>query len=139
VQPLALAITHNANFVARGYPGELKHLITILGEALEWPGYALVDVLQPCVTWNGERSYDYYRERVYKLEEDPKYDPSNRVLAWERAQEWGDRIPIGVFYRGEPVAGYELLEPALKAGPLNKQSLQKLNAAQINSLMAEVS
>ncbi len=139
VQPLALAITHNANFVARGYPGELKHLISILGDALEWPGYALVDVLQPCVTFNRERAYDYYRERVYKLDEDPDYDPSNRTMAWERALEWGDRIPIGVFYRGEPVAGYELLEPTLKAGPLNKQLLQTLNAAQQGALLAEVS
>jgi 2-oxoglutarate ferredoxin oxidoreductase subunit beta len=139
VQPLALAITHNANFVARGYPGELKHLISIIGEALQWPGYALVDILQPCVTFNGERSYNYYRERVYKLEEDPEYDPSNRTMAWERAQEWGDRIPIGVFYRGEPLAGFELLEAALKAGPLNMQPLQKLDRDQREVLLAEVS
>lgn len=139
VQPLALAITHNAKFVARGYPGELKHLISLLGEALAWPGYALVDILQPCVTFNGERSYNYYRDRVYKLEEDPSYDPSNRTMAWERAQEWGDRIPIGVFYRGEAESGYELLEPALSAGPLNKQALQTLSTAQRDTLLAELS
>jgi 2-oxoglutarate ferredoxin oxidoreductase subunit beta len=139
VQPLALAITHNAQFVARGYPGELKHLISILVEAITWPGYALVDVLQPCVTFNRERAYNFYRERVYKLEEDADYDPSNRTMAWERAQEWGERIPIGVFYRGEPLTGYELLEPALKTGPLSKQSLHTLTSAQRKSLLADIS
>jgi 2-oxoglutarate ferredoxin oxidoreductase subunit beta len=140
VQPLALAITHGANFVARGYPGDIKHLIWLIGEALEWPGYALVDILQPCVTFNRERAYDYYKERVYKLQDDPDYDPANHTLAWERAQEWGDRIPIGIFYRGEPVPGYEGLDPVLKiGGPLTKRPLTKLTGAQIDTLMAEVS
>ncbi|MDF1515836.1 MAG: 2-oxoacid:ferredoxin oxidoreductase subunit beta [Anaerolineae bacterium] len=139
VQPLALAITHNAQFVARGYPGELKHLINLIAEALTWPGYALVDILQPCVTFNGERSYNYYRERAYKLEEDESYDASNRTMAWERAQEWGERIPIGVFYRGKPTPGYELLEPALEAGVLNQQALTTLTEMQRNSLLVEIS
>ena len=140
VQPLALAITHGANFVARGYPGDIKHLIWLIGEALEWPGYALVDILQPCVTFNRERAYDYYKERVYKLQDDPDYDPANHTLTWERAQEWGDRIPIGIFYRGEPVPGYEGLDPVLKTGgPLTKRPLTKLTGAQIDTLMAEVS
>ncbi|MBN1262430.1 MAG: 2-oxoacid:ferredoxin oxidoreductase subunit beta [Anaerolineae bacterium] len=139
VQPLALAITHGANFVARGYPGQLNHLIDLIGQALQWPGYALVDILQPCVSFNRERAYDYYNERIYLLEEDETYDPTDRNLAWQRAQEWGDRIPIGVFYRGERVAGYELLEPALQKGPLVKQPLSRLNEAQIAGLFDELS
>ena len=139
VQPLALAITHHANFVARGYPGEIKHLTWLIGEALKWPGYALVDILQPCVSFNRERAYDFYKDRVYKLEEDAAYDSSNRAMAWERAQEWGDRIPIGIFYRGDPAPGYETLEPALSEGPLNKKPLSRLSEQQIKTLMAEVS
>jgi len=139
-QPLALAITHGANFVARGYPGDISHLVWLIGEALQWPGYALVDILQPCVSFNRERAYDYYRERVYKLEDDEAYDPANRTQAWERAQEWGDRIPTGIFYRGEAVPGYESLDPVLASGgPLTKRPLTKLTEAQIGALMAEVS
>jgi len=138
VQPLAMAVSAGATFVSRGYSGELKHLAWIIGEALKHPGYALVDVLQPCVTWNRAYAYDYYNERVYKLEDEPGYDPTDRTAAWEKAYEWGERIPIGIFYRGEPLPTYEEQVPALKAGPLVKQPLEKLRPEQIEALQAEV-
>ena len=123
VQPLALAITAGATFVSRGYSGELKHLAWLIGEALEYPGYALVDVLQPCVTFNRSTAYDFYKERVYKLEDEPGYDPTDRTAAWEKAHEWDRRIPIGIVYRGDPMPTYEEQVPALKAGPLVQQPL----------------
>jgi 2-oxoglutarate ferredoxin oxidoreductase subunit beta len=123
VQPLALAITAGATFVSRGYSGELPHLAWLIGEALEYPGYALVDVLQPCVTFNRSTAYDFYKERVYKLEDEPGYDPTDRTAAWEKAHEWDGRIPIGIVYRGDPMPTYEEQVPALKAGPLVQQSL----------------
>jgi 2-oxoglutarate ferredoxin oxidoreductase subunit beta len=137
VQPLAMAITAGATFVSRGYSGELKHLAWVIGEALKHPGYALVDVLQPCVTWNRAYAYDFYNERVYKLEDEPGYDPTDRSAAWEKAYEWGDRIPIGIFYRGEPIPTYEEQVPALKAGPLVEQPLEKLRPEQVEALQAE--
>jgi 2-oxoglutarate ferredoxin oxidoreductase subunit beta len=137
VQPLAMAISAGATFVSRGYSAELKHLAWIIGEALEHPGYALVDVLQPCVTWNRAYAYDYYNERVYKLEDEPGYDATDRTAAWEKAYEWGDRIPIGIFYRGEPIPTYEEQVPALKVGPLVKQPLEKLRPEQVEALRAE--
>lgn len=123
VQPLALAISAGSTFVARGYSGELRHLAWLIGEALEHPGYALLDVLQPCVTFNRSYAYDYYNERVYKLEEEPGYDPRDRTAAWEKAFEWGERIPIGIFYRGQPLPTYEEQVPALRAGPLIEQPM----------------
>jgi 2-oxoglutarate/2-oxoacid ferredoxin oxidoreductase subunit beta len=137
VQPLALALTHGATFVGRGFPGDLKHLRWLIGEALEHPGYALVDILQPCVTFNKPRAYDYYRERVYKLEDEAGYDAGNRTIAWERAQEWGDRIPIGIFYRATPGPTFEALDPVLQEGPpLVKRPLEKLTSAQVEGLLA---
>jgi 2-oxoglutarate ferredoxin oxidoreductase subunit beta len=123
VQPLALAITAGATFVSRGYSGELPHLAWLIGEALEHPGYALVDVLQPCVTFNRSTAYDFYKERVYKLEDEPGYDPTDRTAAWEKAHEWDGRIPIGIVYQGDPMPTYEEQVPALKAGPLVQQPL----------------
>jgi len=137
VQPLAMAISAGATFVSRGYSGELKHLAWIIGEALKHPGYALVDVLQPCVTWNRAYAYDFYNERVYKLEDEAGYDPTDRTAAWEKAYEWGERIPIGIFYRGEPLPTYEEQVPGLKAGPLVEQPLEKLRPEQIEALQAE--
>jgi len=138
VQPLSMAIAAGATFVARGYPLEMRQLVRIIGEALQHPGYALVDVLQPCVSFNRASSYDFYKDKVYKLEDEEGYDPQDRTAAWVKAQEWGDRIPIGIVYRGEPVPTYEEQVPALQAGPLVEQPLEKLRPEQIEALQAEL-
>jgi 2-oxoglutarate ferredoxin oxidoreductase subunit beta len=137
VPPLALAITMGATFVARAYPGELRHFVSVLVQALQHDGYALVDVLQPCVTFNRASAYDFYNERVYKLEE-TDHDVSDRTAAWEKALEWGDRIPIGIVYRVEGQPTYEEQVPALREGPLAKRLLTTLSADQIAALRAEV-
>jgi len=136
VPPLALAIAAGATFVARGFPGELRHLAWLIGQALQHPGYALVDVLQPCVTFNRASAYDFYNSRVYKLEE-THHDVTDRTAAWELAYEWGDRIPIGILYRAEGVPTYEEQVPALRAGPLVDRPIEKLRAEQIEALRAE--
>jgi 2-oxoglutarate ferredoxin oxidoreductase subunit beta len=137
VNPLAMAIAAGATFVSRGYSGELKHLAWLIGEALEHSGYALVDVLQPCVTFNRGYAYDFYKERVYKLEEQGGYDPSDKTAAWEQALQWGDRIPIGIFHRTE-LPTYEEQVPALRAGPLVQQPLGVLNPEQVQALKSEI-
>jgi 2-oxoglutarate ferredoxin oxidoreductase subunit beta len=129
VPPLALAITMGATFVARGYVSELRHLIWILTEALEHRGYALVDVLQPCVTFNRPSAYDFYNPRVYKVE-DTDHDVTDRPAAWERAMEWGDHIPIGIVYRVEDQPSYEEQLP-----PMGAQ--EPLSAEQIAALRKE--
>jgi 2-oxoglutarate ferredoxin oxidoreductase subunit beta len=137
VHPLAMAITAGATFVSRGYSGELKHLAWLIGQALDHPGYALVDVLQPCVTFNRNYAYDFYNERVYKLQNEEGYDPADKAAAWAHAQEWGDRIPIGIFYRTElPTYGDQV--PALKTGPLVQQPLTTLQSQQVEALRAEI-
>ena len=136
VPPLPLAITMGATFVARGYAGEFRQLVWIIGQALQHRGYALVDVLQPCVTFNRPSSYDFYKPRVYKLE-DEGHDVSDKAAAWKLAFEWGERIPIGIFYRAEDVPSYEEQVPALRAGPLTQRPLIKLQPAQVEELIAE--
>lgn len=138
VQPLSLAIAAGATFVARGYPNEFQHLVWLIGEALQHRGYALLDVLQPCVTWNRSYAYDFYNDRVYKLEDEPGYDPTDRLAAWQRATEWGERIPIGLFYRAAPIPTYEEQIPALETGPLVQRPLEKLRPAQVQALRAEI-
>jgi len=120
--PLAVAISLNGAFVARAFAGDQEHLQLILQEAITHPGFALIDVLQPCVTFNRVNTYQWYKSRIYDINQDPEYDPSNQKMAWERSWEWGERIPIGVFYR---VKRPTLLEhiPALRSGPLVKQPM----------------
>jgi len=138
VNPIALALSAGATFVSRSWSGDIDHLADTIARAIQHRGYALVDVFQPCVTFNRINSYDYYRPRVYKLQEEPGYDPTDQMAAFQRSQEWGDRIPIGIFYQIEDRLAYEEQVPALKAGPLVKQPLEKLRPEQIEALRAEV-
>ena len=87
-------------------------------EAITHRGFSLVDILQPCVTFNKVNTYDWYRSRCYHLE--PDYDPEDRPAAFQKALEFGDRIPTGVIYRqGRPV--FEDHFPMLGDTPLSAQ------------------
>jgi len=123
VNPLALALAAGATFVSRSFAGDLKHLADTIMKAINHRGYALVDALQPCVTFNRVNTYDWYRQRVYKVEDEPGYDPTDRMKAFAKALEWGERIPIGVIYQAEGKPTYEDQVPALRAGPLVKQPM----------------
>jgi 2-oxoglutarate/2-oxoacid ferredoxin oxidoreductase subunit beta len=101
LNPLALAIASNCGFVARSFAGDVEHLSKMMVLAIQHRGFALVDILQPCVSFNHVNTYEFYRSRVYKLEDDRGYDPSDRVSAFKKSLEWGDKIPIGLFYRSE--------------------------------------
>jgi 2-oxoglutarate ferredoxin oxidoreductase subunit beta len=114
VNPMALAITAGATFVARGFAGDGPGLTALMKAAIEHRGFAVVDILQPCVTFDKMHTYTWYRQRLYKLEAEYKAD--NRVRAIERAMEWGDKIPLGIFYKEEKLSPDD--GPALKDLPL---------------------
>jgi 2-oxoglutarate ferredoxin oxidoreductase subunit beta len=116
LNPMAVALACGASFIARGFAGEPKHLAGLIVQALNHRGYALIDVLQPCVTFNRVNTYDWYRQRIYHLEDEDGYDPTDRRAAWEKAQEWGDRIPVGVLYQVKGLPTYEDQVPALRDG-----------------------
>ena len=99
LNPVLLAISLGAGFVARAFTGDLEHLTSVMVEAIRYKGYALVDILQPCVTFNKVNTFMWYKKRVYKVEED--YDHKDRLKAMEKAMEWGERIPIGILYKDE--------------------------------------
>ena len=95
--PLALAVSQDASFVARGFTGDKEGLKSILKQAIQWKGFSLVDVLQPCVTFNHTNTFGWYRSRLYPLPEE--YNSEDQVEAFKKSLEWGDKIPIGVIYR----------------------------------------
>ena len=97
--PIKFAVGMGASFVARAFVGNQEHLIEMMQAAIEFEGYALVDILQPCVTFNKVNTYQWYKERSYVL--DDNYDPTDYRAAIEKAEEWGDDIPLGVIYRND--------------------------------------
>lgn len=137
VNPLALALAGGATFVARGFSGNPKHLARLVARAIRHPGYALVDVLQPCVIFNRLNTYDWYRERVYVLDDEPGYDPADFEAAWEKAHEWGERIPVGVLFEIQGVPPYEEQVAALKDGPVATRPVAPLEPCRMEALLAE--
>lgn len=120
-QPEAVALMAGASFVARGFSGDGAHLTSLYEKAIAHKGFSLVVTMSPCVTYNKVNTYSYFREKVYKLE-DEKHDTSNFDAAVKKALEWETRVPLGVLYQQEkPV--YEEVEPAYEFGPLSKQKL----------------
>jgi len=120
IHPLAVAIASDATFVARGFAGDTDHLAGLIKLAIQHKGFALLDILQPCVSFNHINTFDWYKKRVYKLDEDKNYDPSNKIAAFEKSQEWGDRIPLGVIYlKKRPL--FEDSFTMLQNGPLTEQ------------------
>ncbi|MEZ0344904.1 MAG: 2-oxoacid:ferredoxin oxidoreductase subunit beta [Caldimicrobium sp.] len=115
LNPLLLAIALDCSFVARGYAGKVEHLKNLMKEALLHKGFALLDILQPCVTFNKINTFEWYNERIYFL--DSSYNPTNKVLAFEKGSEWGEKIPLGVLYKKERPTFEERI-PILKKGPL---------------------
>lgn len=96
INPLQLAIVSGATFVARGYSGMPNQLAKIFVEAIQHPGFALVDVYSPCVTFNKVQTYDFFKGRVYEIPE--SHDPTDKFAALRLAEE-EDPFPIGVLYR----------------------------------------
>lgn len=129
VNPLALALTAGATFVARGFAGDIPGLTQLMVTAVKHKGFSLVDVLQPCVTFDKVHTYGWYRERLYKLEEGG-YAPNNKLKAMELALQWGEKIPLGVFYQEEKPTSEDhepaLVGKALVESPLGPKSLESI-------------
>ncbi len=119
VNPITTAIAAGATFVARGFAGDPEFTTELIKKAIEHKGFALVDVFQPCVTFNSLNTFQWFRERLYKLE---NHDTSNKMAAMQKAFET-ERLPIGIFYREEKPT-YEEQTPAIKETPLVKQKLE---------------
>ena len=70
VNAVTTAIMNGATFVARGFSGHGKHLVSLISQAIEHKGFSIIDVFSPCVTFNQDNTYDFFRERIKKLEDE---------------------------------------------------------------------
>jgi 2-oxoglutarate ferredoxin oxidoreductase subunit beta len=133
LRPLALAVACDCSFVARGFAGEVDHLAKLIEMGIKHRGFALIEVLQPCIIWNNKNTFQWYKQRVYKLEGEVGYDPSDRTAAFNKALEWGDRIPIGVIYQKER----PLFEEYIGVSAATPLVRQKIDPLQFRDLMNE--
>lgn len=116
INPIALAISAGYTFVARGYAYDVKHLKDLMKTAFSRQGLSFIDVLQPCPTYNDIMTKEFLDKRVYKLDTVQGWDPivrkpeeknakmTNGIL---KSMEWGEKIPIGIFYQNDLVPSFE--------------------------------
>jgi len=128
LNPLFVTLSAGATFVARGFAGDIKHQAELIKEGIKHKGFSVIDAMQPCVTFNHKNTFPWFRERIYKLEEE-KHDFNDKSKAITRIEEWPltkvikegekERIPTGIFYKKE--------EPAFEEGfpQIDKISLDK--------------
>lgn len=117
-----LALSAGATFVARSSAANIPHLVETMVAAVRHPGFAVVDILQPCVSFNHVNTYQWYQERVKPLDTMEGYDPNDLSKALELGSLWGDCIPIGIFYQTVRTQFSESL-PQLKEKTLSEQAL----------------
>src|SRR5882672_3351528 len=113
LNPLALAIAGGGTYVARGFSGNQKQLVELIKGGINHRGFALIDVFSPCVTYNKDQTYQFFRPRVKDLAE-MKHDPTNFHAAMDRAYQWDDTIPIGLFWKRTDLPALDQLEPVLE-------------------------
>jgi 2-oxoglutarate ferredoxin oxidoreductase subunit beta len=166
VNPIALALVAGFTFIARGYSYDVRHLKDLIRKAVEHKGLAFIDVLQPCPTYNDINTKEWFQgldninpesgkqmPRIYKLEEigydGVVYEPNevNTKMAQviERSNEWGNKIPVGIFYRNEHIPTYQerivARIPNYVENPPSKQHISDLNnkpVAKINKLLDDL-
>jgi 2-oxoglutarate ferredoxin oxidoreductase subunit beta len=126
--PIVVAVAMRAGFIARGFSGKMDHLSELIQQGIAHRGFALIDVLQPCVSFNKVNTFSWYKERCNPLP--AGYDPTDWEAAIKVADEWGDKIPIGIIYRNDRPP-FEDHFPVLSQGPLVGRDVDRVALTKI--------
>ncbi len=123
--PVGIAIAAGATYVARAFSGDPMHMAALIKNGILHRGFSVIDVFSPCVTFNNVNTYDWFRQRVYKLEQ-AGHDPSNinkaMEMAFQAEQTNWEKVPIGLFYSVEKPT-YTSMDITLQKGPLVSQPM----------------
>ncbi len=142
VNPIALALSGGATYVARGFSGDNKQETELIVGGIQHKGFSIIDTMQPCVTFNHKNTFAWFYERIYKL--DASHDPTDIKKAFEIAEQWPmrrmmqegekEKIAAGLIYK-EDRPSWEESFPQIAKMPLVKQDISNVN---IDSLLEEL-
>lgn len=129
INPIALALAADCGYVARGFAGDVRHLQHLIVQGIRHSGFSLIDVFQPCVTFNHLNTFNWYYQRVQKLE-DLGHDQHDRQAAWQQANTVGEKLPIGLFFEQDKPTYQDGL-PQLADGSLVSRPIGRIDLAQL--------
>jgi 2-oxoglutarate/2-oxoacid ferredoxin oxidoreductase subunit beta len=137
LNPIPLAMAGGATYVARGFTGQVRHLTELIKGGIQHRGFALIDTFSPCVTFNKDNTHEFFKQRTRKLE-DQGHDPTDFMTAMQKGYEWGDEIPIGLFWKRDDLPSLDQLEPVLEeGGPIARRPLG-INSEMARALVSEL-
>lgn len=122
VAPLQLALSSGVTFLAQGFSGHTKEVTELIEAGIRHKGFSLINIFSPCVTYNKVNTYDWFRENVVRLADDPDYDPTNRQQAMQKVMAT-DGLCTGIIYQ-ENRPSYDELLPNAAHAPIVKQNLE---------------
>ena len=121
INPITSSIMAGATYVARGFSADIKHLTELIKGAIQHEGFSLIDIFSPCVTFNHDNDFAFFKSRVKKLE-DEGHDPTDWKAACEKAMQWGDEIWTGLFFQSDRKS-LDSMEPVLDGPPIARRPL----------------
>lgn len=121
--PTQIALAAGIGFLAQGFSSDVKQLVSLIEQGIEYNGFSLINVFSPCVTYNKINTYDWFRENVVNLEQIEDYDPTDRARAMKTVIETNG-LATGLIYRDESRVAYQEQIPGYKAEPIVHADLQ---------------
>lgn len=121
--PSQIALAAGIGFLAQGFSSDVNQLVSLIEQAVNHKGFALVNVFSPCVTYNKINTYDFFRENVYNLDQDENYNPLDRALAMQTVIEHNG-LCTGLIYKDESRMQYQDQLPGYSKTPVVKANLQ---------------
>ena len=137
INPIPMAIAAGATYVARGYSGQIRHLVELIKGGIMHKGFSLIDIFSPCVTFNHDNTHEFFKQKTVKLE-DEGHDPTDMHAAIDQAYRWGDEIPIGLFWKRDDLASLDQLEPVLADGGALAHRPLGIPADKVQALIKEL-
>lgn len=135
LSPLEIALSAGATFVAQSFSSNLKQLTSLIEQAIQHRGFSLVNVFSPCVTFNKVNTYEWFKEHIVDLDEQPPYDRSNRIAAMTKIMETNSML-CGLIYQDTSKPAYEDLVKGYREQPLAQQDI-RMTEQQFEQLVAE--
>lgn len=135
LQPMQMALSAGATFVAQGFSSDVKGLTKIIEEGINHEGFSMINVFSPCVTFNKVNTYDWFKENLTKLDDIEDYDSSNRIQAMQTLMEH-EGLVTGIIYQDKEQPSYENVAHGYAKEPLAQSDLT-LNKDKFDQLMTE--
>jgi len=133
LNPISFALSLGATFIARAFSGDGDQLSKLIQAGVNHKGFSVIDILQPCVSFNHINTHSWYKSRVYELA-NTDYVPGNWMKAMEISREWGDKIPTGIIFKSESPTFTDRIDTLKERSLIDKEYSQK----KLNSVLSKL-